>query len=780
MRIPARLRRLGSPWPWLAPSAIAAAVLAPLLRSWASGLTLVCRDSAQIYAPVRGLVGEALRRGRLPLWNPYVATGMPLFAETVHGVLHPVSIAAALLFPSDRLDPLIAGYVAAAGVGAFAMARGLGASRAAAAAAGFAYGLSGFTLSMSANLVLLAGAASLPFLVAGVRGAAAAARPAPFAAGAVAVATTALSGDIQALAFGCALALVLAAEAAGSRGVVRAAAAVALGALLGGIQLVPSWFHLPLTDRIAAPPDALEWSFAPARLLELVSPGLFTRPEEGLSAPLFVALGDPHDLMTPLALSVFLGAPVLAFAGAGAARHRVGRVLAIAALAFLWLALGHRLGAQQLLSHVPLVGTLRYAEKHVAPLGLCVAVLAGLGVDGLRAGGRAPRRLFVGAASAFVLTAVGRAFVASDFSAGALASLGVPAVDLVRAHLSAGLVHPLASLFALAALGLAASRIGPSRAASAAAALVWLQSAVAAPYALRPGLPSARYGVPPPALPAEPPGPRVHVLLVAVRTPNGPRPMPGFDDIDQLTFDFAAVAAPDFNVAQRIDNLDVDTGLQPLRWLAAQEAFGDGWNAAARRYAVTHVILPPWDEQSLARLEPVIGGAAPRREEARTGALIFAVPHRAWASFPPAVDVVASPDAAEARLAELLRERSHGAVVEAGGPLPVAAGRVLSVSRGLEEARIEAEAEADAVLVVNDAYWPGWRAEIDGEEVPILPADLLVRAVPWPAGRHVLVMSYEPREIAWGAWTSAAGAAVLLAVLVAAGVRRRRASTRAA
>src|SRR6266568_6627264 len=44
----------------------------------------------------REIVVEALRAGRLLLWNPYEGTGLPLLAQAQHAVLHPVTLLTAL------------------------------------------------------------------------------------------------------------------------------------------------------------------------------------------------------------------------------------------------------------------------------------------------------------------------------------------------------------------------------------------------------------------------------------------------------------------------------------------------------------------------------------------------------------------------------------------------------------------------------------------------------------------------------------------------------------
>ncbi|WP_242392754.1 hypothetical protein [Anaeromyxobacter oryzisoli] len=196
--------------------------------------TLSHRDTDRLYAPVRTLVVEELRAGRLPLWDPYEGTGKPLFAEGVHSVLHPISLAAAALAPSS-IDFLVLAYLVAGALGAFTLARTIGASPPASAGAGLAFALSGFSASMTGNLVFLAGASTLPWLVAAARMAGAGAR---WGAPLVALATGCafLSGDAQTTLVGLALGILLAADAGGPRGAARALAGMVPGVLLAGVR----------------------------------------------------------------------------------------------------------------------------------------------------------------------------------------------------------------------------------------------------------------------------------------------------------------------------------------------------------------------------------------------------------------------------------------------------------------------------------------------------------------------------------------------------------------
>lgn len=104
-------------------------------------------------------------------------------------------------------------------------------------------------------------------------------------------------------------------------------------------------------------------------------------------------------------------------------------------------------------------------------------------------------------------------------------------------------------------------------------------------------------------------------------------------------------------------------------------------------------------------------------------------------------------------------------------PTEEAAGRAQVVSRGPGRYVLEAEAAAASYLVLSEAYYPGWRAEIDGTPVPVLPANHLIQAVRLPAGKHVVTFAYRSRFLGPGF------AVAVLAMLVPSGivlVRRRR------
>lgn len=59
--------------------------------------------------------------------------------------------------------------------------------------------------------------------------------------------------------------------------------------------------------------------------------------------------------------------------------------------------------------------------------------------------------------------------------------------------------------------------------------------------------------------------------------------------------------------------------------------------------------------------------------------------------------------------------------------------------------KMEFEIGAPGYLVVNELWFPGWRATLDGTPVPILRGNLSCRTLQIPPGKHTVIMSFEPQ-----------------------------------
>ena len=58
------------------------------------------------------------------------------------------------------------------------------------------------------------------------------------------------------------------------------------------------------------------------------------------------------------------------------------------------------------------------------------------------------------------------------------------------------------------------------------------------------------------------------------------------------------------------------------------------------------------------------------------------------------------------------------------------------------------DAPGERFAVVTTTYWDGWRATVDGEEVPVYRVNGSFMGVPIPAGAHRVRLEYRPTLIA--------------------------------
>jgi hypothetical protein len=122
----------------------------------------------------------------------------------------------------------------------------------------------------------------------------------------------------------------------------------------------------------------------------------------------------------------------------------------------------------------------------------------------------------------------------------------------------------------------------------------------------------------------------------------------------------------------------------------------------------------------------------------------------------------------------------HQAVVE--GTLPAvspSAGNDHVTITSMRSDRIEASIVADSpgLLMQNDAWYPGWKATVDGRDVPIVRTDGFFRGIPLAAGQHSVTIAYQSVTALAGMLLSLIGLIVLVVLLIDPLPRLRRTST---
>lgn len=87
-----------------------------------------------------------------------------------------------------------------------------------------------------------------------------------------------------------------------------------------------------------------------------------------------------------------------------------------------------------------------------------------------------------------------------------------------------------------------------------------------------------------------------------------------------------------------------------------------------------------------------------------------------------------------------------------GKPIAADSAAFLSLTKYQpNELEFKSQSKTPQLAVFSEIYYPkGWKMLIDGNEVPYIKADYLLRAVHVPAGNHVIKMVFEPAVIAKG------------------------------
>lgn len=104
------------------------------------------------------------------------------------------------------------------------------------------------------------------------------------------------------------------------------------------------------------------------------------------------------------------------------------------------------------------------------------------------------------------------------------------------------------------------------------------------------------------------------------------------------------------------------------------------------------------------------------------------------------------------------------AAIEPRRPRPSVAGELVSYAP--ERIAFTVDAPAEGIVVLNEAWAPGWRVTVDGAEATPFRASFLLRGVVVDAGKHVIVWRYQPEGwrwqslLWWGAWLLVGAAAV--------------------
>src|SRR5215210_7165153 len=140
--------------------------LAPLVYFFPAtrGRLIISPDDGVIFnVPLRVAAANILRAGYLPLWNPYLFSGMPLHGAAQAGLLFPLNWFYLISSPPVATNLMMLGTYMLAALGAYLYARRAGAGLTGAAATSLIWQFSAFMVEQVGHTNVLHTAAMLPW-----------------------------------------------------------------------------------------------------------------------------------------------------------------------------------------------------------------------------------------------------------------------------------------------------------------------------------------------------------------------------------------------------------------------------------------------------------------------------------------------------------------------------------------------------------------------------------------------------------------------------------------
>lgn len=112
------------------------------------------------------------------------------------------------------------------------------------------------------------------------------------------------------------------------------------------------------------------------------------------------------------------------------------------------------------------------------------------------------------------------------------------------------------------------------------------------------------------------------------------------------------------------------------------------------------------------------------------------------------------------------------AVPSGFGNVDACGGEIIWRTRAPERLDLTATTQQPCILVLSELVYPGWQATVDSVPVPILPADLIFRAVALPPGRHDVSFVFRSTALTVGAVVSLLTVMLTIAVILVLRTRR--------
>jgi hypothetical protein len=371
-------------------AAAIAVTLAPLAYFFQAtlGNRVISPDDGIIFnIPLRTAAANIMRGGYLPLWNPYIFSGMPLHGAAQAGLLFPLNWSFLFFSAPVATNVMMLATYALAALGAYLYARRSGSLITGAIVTSLTWQWSSFLITHIGHTNILQTAAMLPWILWALDGYGARPRRGRGILLAVLVALQCFTGHQQTFAYSLMLAVpyaVVRARASSERkkAYLRSLWLIAAGVLLAAVQIVPTFELLRNSPRASISYSYFTaFSLPPRFILTFLAPYLMG----GGDGLLFKAWYVGPTFYGEYAAYVGVTGIILALFAVLAARDTLTKFWAIVVPVALLLALGRfaPLGFYKLIYLIPVLNLFRVPARHLLEVDFALAVLAGRGLSAL-------------------------------------------------------------------------------------------------------------------------------------------------------------------------------------------------------------------------------------------------------------------------------------------------------------------------------------------------------------------------------------------------------------
>jgi len=350
-----------------------------LAGAWRLGGVSALEDDLIYYLPVRHYIGEQIRAGNIPLWNPLTCMGSSIAADPQSGLWYPPTYLFVILPPLLAYPLTIIMHFALAGGGMYRWLRACRHDWRAALLGAIAFEFCGYLVAHRAHLTIHHAAAWLPWIFLGWQRFADKGKWQYFVLASMCLGMQMLVQHIQITIITCSLLF-------GYVAVVlwpcrralwwQFPLGMIIGVMISAVQLVPTWFHFAESGRgVPAYYLFVENSWVPTSAMMFLFPMLFgSRTPNFWSEPWW---GISHFCEQSAYGSIL----ILLLALASFVLIRRSRTAAFwwgASLVAMTLALGEFTPFYKWLFHVPIYRNLRVPARWILVWSVAMPVLASM------------------------------------------------------------------------------------------------------------------------------------------------------------------------------------------------------------------------------------------------------------------------------------------------------------------------------------------------------------------------------------------------------------------